>query len=292
MNIPAISIPEPQAFETLLSLKGRSAVVTGGSRGLGKAIVRRLAQAGAAVVFTGRGREALESAESELKAAGAQALGLQADVASLGDSQKVIDQAVERFGYVDILVNNAAVFPPSLFVEVSEEVWDQTVDTDLKGAYFLAQCAAKAMIAAGRGGRIINLLSTDALRPTGFLSAYGAAKLGLWSATQAMAKELAEHKILVNAVTPGATITEERIVKMKEGVFGEAEVPQGAVKTREKMESMMKSGNVVQMLTAMLPLGRPGFPDEIAKAVLFLASDLASYVSGVNLIVDGAQTLR
>jgi NAD(P)-dependent dehydrogenase (short-subunit alcohol dehydrogenase family) len=90
-------------------------------------------------------------------------------------------------------------------------------------------------------------LSTEALRPTGLLSAYGASKLGLWSATQAMAKELAEHKILVNAVTPGATITEERIVKMKEVAFGEAEVPQGAVKNREKMETMMKSGNVVQM---------------------------------------------
>jgi NAD(P)-dependent dehydrogenase (short-subunit alcohol dehydrogenase family) len=87
-------------------------------------------------------------------------------------------QTVDRFGRVDILVNNAAVFPPSMFLEVSEEVWDQTVDIDLKGAYFLAQLAAKAMISTGRRGRIINLLSTDAFRPTGMLSAYGAAKLG------------------------------------------------------------------------------------------------------------------
>ena len=132
---------------------------------------------------------------------------MQADLASLKDSQKVIDQTMERFGRVDILVNNAAVFAPSLFVGVSEKVWDETIDTDLKGAFFLAQFAAKAMISGGRGGRIIKLLSTDALRPTGFLSAYRAAKLGLWLATQAMAKELAEHKILVNALTPGSIIT-------------------------------------------------------------------------------------
>jgi len=217
---------------------------------------------------------------------------VQADLASLQDSQKVIDQAVERFGRIDILVNNAAVFPPSLFLEVSEEVWDHTVDTDLKGAYFLAQFAARAMIAAGNGGRIVNLLSTDAFRPTGTLSAYGAAKLGLWSATQAMAKELAEHRILVNAVTPGAIITQDRIDELKDGTFGMNEVPEGAVKTREKLQTAVKSGAFAQMLTAMMPLGRPGFPDEIAKAVLFLASDMASYISGANLLVDGAQTLR
>lgn len=289
---PAISIPEPQPFDSLLSLKGRCTVVTGGSRGLGEAIVRRLAEAGAAVVLTGRGLEALQRVESQIKATGGQASGVQADLASLEDSRKVIDQAVERFGRVNILVNNAAVFPPSIFLEVSEQTWDQTVGTDLKGAFFLSQFAARAMIAAGRGGRIINLLSTDAFRPTGTLSAYGAAKLGLWSATQAMAKELAEHRILVNAVTPGATITEERLAKFQDGTFGMGEVPEGAVKTREKLQVAVKSGAFAQMLTAMMPLGRPGFPDEIAKAVLFLASDMASYVSGANLFVNGGQSLR
>jgi NAD(P)-dependent dehydrogenase (short-subunit alcohol dehydrogenase family) len=289
---PAISIPEPHPFESLLSLKGRCAIVTGGSRGLGEAIVRRLSQAGASVVLTARGLDALKQVESQLIAAGGQALGVQADLASLQDSQRVIDQAKERFGRIDILVNNAAIFPPSMFIEVSEETWDQTVDTDLKGAFFLAQFAAKAMIKAGNGGRIINLLSTDALRPTGTLSPYGAAKLGLWSATQAMAKELAEYKILVNAVTPGATITHERLDKLKAGAFGKGEVPEGAVKTQEKLQAAIKSGAFAQMLTTMMPLGRPGWPDEIAKAVLFLASDMASYVSGANLIVDGAQTLR
>jgi len=208
-------------------------------RGLGEAIVQRLTQAGASVVLTGRGLEALQRVESQVAAAGGQALGLQSDIGSLQDSQKVIDQAAERFGRIDILVNNAAVFPPSMFSEVSEEVWDQTVDTDLKGAYFLAQFAAKAMISAGHGGRIINFLSTDAFRPTGMLSAYGAAKLGLWSTTQAMAKELAEHRILVNAIPPGSIITEERIEKFKDGTFGVSEVD-GAVKTREKLQAAVK----------------------------------------------------
>jgi NAD(P)-dependent dehydrogenase (short-subunit alcohol dehydrogenase family) len=292
VTAPSISIPEPQTFDSLLSLAGRCAVVTGGSRGLGEAIVQRLTQAGASVVLTGRGREALQRVESRVAASGGQALGVQADLASLADSQKVIDLTLERFGRIDILVNNAAVFPPSMFLEVSEETFDHTADTDLKGAYFLAQFAAKAMVSAGRGGRIINLLSTDAFRPTGFLSAYGAAKLGLWSATQAMAKELAEHRILVNALTPGSIITQDRIDKLMDGTFGASDVPDGATKTREKMQVVVKSGSFAQMLTTMMPLGRPGYPDEIAKAVLFLASDMASYISGANVLVDGAQTLR
>jgi NAD(P)-dependent dehydrogenase (short-subunit alcohol dehydrogenase family) len=292
MTAPAMSIPEPQSFDSLLLLKDRCAVVTGGSRGLGQAIVHRLSQAGASVVLTGRGSEALIQVESQINETGGRAMAVQADLGSLHDSQRVIDQAVERFGRVDILVNNAAVFPPSIFVEVSESTWDTTVDTDLKGAFFLAQFAARMMIKAGNGGRIVNLLSTDALRPTGMLSAYGAAKLGLWSATQAMAKELAEHGILVNALTPGSIITQERLDMFKEGTFGIGEVPEGAEKTREKMQAVMKSGGFAQMLTAMMPLGRPGFPDEIAKAVLFLVSDMASYISGANLVVDGAQTLR
>jgi NAD(P)-dependent dehydrogenase (short-subunit alcohol dehydrogenase family) len=309
----SLSIPEPPAFDNLLSLKGRCAVVTGGSRGLGEAIVRRLSQAGAAIVLTGRGLDALKQVETKINATGGPALAVQADSASLADSHKVIEQAMQRFGRIDILVNNAAVFPFCMFIETSEETWDQTIDTDLKGAYFFAQAAAKAMIAAGNGGRIINLLSTDAIKPTGTLSAYGAAKLGLWSATQSMAKELAEHQILVNAVTPGATMTEERLEMLKSGKFGANGVPEHAVQTRAKMSKITKGGALMHMLTAwmpqklqdatqgfafehlmsaMMPLGRTGYPDEIAKAVLFLASDMGSYVSGTNIVVDGAQSLR
>ena len=159
-----------------------------------------------------------------------------------------------------------------------------------QGNAITAQLAAKAMIKRKKGGRIINLLSIDAFRPSGVFVAYDAAKAGLWAVTKSLAKELAEHQILVNAVAPGATITPERIAAMKEGSFVSSQVPADAVETRKKLEERMKSGGFAQML-AQMPLGRPGFPDEIAKAVLFFASDLGSYVSGVCLTVDGGQSL-
>lgn len=286
------TIPDPGPFDQLLSLKGKCAVLTGGSRGLGEATVHRLAQAGAAVVFTGRGGEALKRVEQELEATGATTVGVQADISRLDDSRKLIDVAVERFGRVDILVNNAALYTPSFALDTSEELFDSVVGADLKGAFFLAQYAAKAMIDAGGGGRIINLLSVDAFKPMGPLAAYASAKAGLWAATQNLAKELAPHQILVNAVTPGSTITEERLTMLRDGTFAAGQIPADAAATRERLEAAVASGGFAQMLTTMMPLGRPGWPDEIAKAVLFLASDLGSYVSGANIVVDGAQSLR
>jgi NAD(P)-dependent dehydrogenase (short-subunit alcohol dehydrogenase family) len=293
MSTPALpTIPEPTPRQGLLQLEGKCAVVTGGSRGLGEATVRRLAQAGASVVFTGRGEQALRKVEDQFTADGLAVLGVQADVASLDDSRRVIETAAERFGRIDILVNNAALYTPSFTLETSEELFDSVVGADLKGAFFLAQYAGKAMIAAGDGGRIINLLSTDAFKPMGPLAAYASAKAGLWAATQNLAKELAPHQILVNAVTPGSTITEERLAAFRDGSFASDQVPAGAAETRKGLQAAVGSGAFATMLTTMMPLGRPGWPDEIAKAVLFLASDLGSYVSGANLMVDGAQHLR
>jgi NAD(P)-dependent dehydrogenase (short-subunit alcohol dehydrogenase family) len=286
------TIPEPGPFAQLLSLTGKNAIVTGGSRGLGEATVHRLAQAGAKVLFTGRGADALQRVEEQITATGATAVGVQADIGNLGDSQRVVDSALERFGGVDILVNNAALYTPSFALDTSEELFDSVVGADLKGAFFLAQYAAKAMIDAGRGGRIINLLSVDAFRPMGPLAAYASAKAGLWAATQNLAKELSAHQILVNAVTPGATITEERLAMFRDGSFASAQVPTEAAVTRQLLQAAVESGGFAEKLTTMMPLGRPGWPDEIAKAVLFLASDLGSYVSGANIVVDGAQSLR
>ena len=292
MNTSLPTIPDPTPQDRLLSLDGKSAVVTGGSRGLGEATVHRLAAAGAAVVFTGRGEDGLRRVESDVTAAGAIALGVQADISSLKDSRRVIDLAVQRLGRVDILVNNAALYTPSFALDTTEELFDNVVGADLKGAFFLAQYAAQAMIDAGGGGRIINLLSVDAFKPMGPLAVYAAAKAGLWAATQNLAKELAPHQILVNAVTPGSTITEERLAMFREGTFATQQVPAEATKTRQMLQTAVESGGFAQMLTTMMPLGRPGWPDEIAKAVLFLASDLGSYVNGANIVVDGAQSLR
>jgi NAD(P)-dependent dehydrogenase (short-subunit alcohol dehydrogenase family) len=286
------TIPKPTPFAQLMSLTGKNAIVTGGSRGLGEATVHRLAQAGANVLFTGRGADALKRVEEQITATGATAVGVQADIGNLEDSQRVVASAIERFGGVNILVNNAALYTPSFTLDTSEELFDSVVGADLKGAFFLAQYAAKAMIDAGGGGRIINLLSTDAFKPMGPLAAYASAKAGLWAATQNLAKELAPHKILVNAITPGSTITEERLEMFRDGSFASGQVPAGAAATLERLQGGLDSGGFAQMLTTMMPLGRPGWPDEIAKAVLFLASDLGSYVNGANIIVDGAQSLR
>jgi NAD(P)-dependent dehydrogenase (short-subunit alcohol dehydrogenase family) len=286
------TIPKPTPFAQLLSLTGKNAIITGGSRGLGEATVHRLAQAGANVLFTGRGADALRRVEEQITATGATAVGVQADIGNLGDSQRVVDSAIERFGSVHILVNNAALYTPSFTLDTSEELFDSVVGADLKGAFFLAQYAAKAMIDAGGGGRIINLLSTDAFKPMGPLAAYASAKAGLWAATQNLAKELAPHHILVNAITPGSTITEERLAMFRDGSFATGQVPAGAAATLERLRAGLDSGGFAQMLTTMMPLGRPGWPDEIAKAVLFLASDLGSYVNGANIVVDGAQSLR
>jgi NAD(P)-dependent dehydrogenase (short-subunit alcohol dehydrogenase family) len=287
------SIPQPQPFDQLLALKGRVAIVTGGTRGLGEAMVKRLAQAGASVVVTARGKPALDQIEEEVGAMGGTAVGLQADAASLDDGKRVIDTTISRFGKVDILVNNAAVFPGSLSIEISEKLWDETVDTDLKGAFFLSKFAAVEMIKAGHGGKIINVLSTDFFRPTGFLAAYGAAKGGLLAVTKAMAKELSPYGIQVNAVIPGATMTQERIDAIKSGkVQGPFQaVPNDAPKTQEMQRKLFEHGNFAQTLAGRLPMHRPGWPDDLAKAVLFLASDLSSYVNGTSLLVDGAQSL-
>lgn len=292
MTIPTLSIPAPLAFDQLLSLRGRTAIVTGGSRGLGEAMVHRLAQAGANVAFTGRHAETLREVEQAVKDAGGVAVGIESDASTLEDSRQLVDGVIGQFGRLDILVNNAAVFEGSVSLDVSPEHWDKAMETDLRGAFFLSQLAAKAMIAGGRGGRIINLLSIDAFRPKGFLVAYDAAKAGLWAVTTSMANELAEHGILVNAVAPGATITAERIAAMQDGTLGGPPLETMGEKTRRKMQAMMAGGNLAQRLQATAPLGHPGYPDDIAKAVLFLASPMAGYVSGICLTVDGGQSLR
>ena len=253
----------------------------------------RLAQAGAAVVVTARGEEALRTVEEKVATFGGQAAGIKADASKMDDAQRVIDFAVSRFGGIDILVNNAAVFPPRLSVEMTEEIWNQTVDTDLKGPFFLAKLAAVKMIEAGHGGRIINLLSTEIFRPTGMLAPYGAAKAGLMAVTHSLAVELGPHGIQVNAVIPGATMTAERIAMMQNSAtkapFSDA--PTDAPLTVAKQRELMQKGGLAEHL-ANMPLGRPGYPDDLAKAVLFMASDLASYVNGTSLTVDGGQTLR
>ena len=293
----ALSIGKPQAFDTLLSLKGKVALVTGGSRGIGKQVVARLAQAGAKVVFTGRGLPALEAVEKEFISRGFDVACFQSDVSIVADSRKAVEFTVKKYGRLDILVNNAASFPFSTGLSMTEDTWDKCFAVDTKGNFFLAKLAAEEMIKEGHGGRIINFLSTAALNPTSPLIAYGAAKQAVWYFTQTLAQELAPYQITVNAATPGATMTEERIAafggdtaQMQEFVEKSGNAGLDVSNTIGKIAS--RANSMVDMLTKGMPMGRTGYPDDLAKAVLFLASDMAEYISGVNVVVDGAQSLK
>jgi len=293
----ALSIAAPQSFDSLLSLQGKVALVTGGSRGIGRQVVARLAQAGAKVVFTGRGLEALEAAEKDFRVAGHDVTCLQSDVSVVADSKNAVEFTVDKYGRLDILVNNAASFPFSSGLAMSEDTWDKCFAVDSKGNFFLAKFAAEEMIRQGHGGRIINFLSTAALNPTPPLIAYGAAKQAVWYFTQTLAAELAPYQITVNAVTPGATMTEERL----DAFGGNTAVMQEFIEKSGNegldvsgtIEKMVGSGDALaNLLEKNMPMGRSGYPDDLAKAVLFLASGMGEYVSGVNIVVDGAQSLK
>jgi len=293
----ALTTGTPQAFDTLLSLKGKVAIVTGGSRGIGKQVVTRFAQAGAKVVFTGRGLPALEAVEKEFIGKGFDVACFQSDVSVVADSQKAVEFTVKKYGRLDILVNNAASFPFGTGLSMTEETWDKCFAVDSKGNFFLAKLAAEEMIKEGHSGRIINFLSTAALNPTSPLIAYGAAKQAVWYFTKTLAQELAPYQITVNAVTPGATMTEERIsalggdtAQMQEYVEKSGNAGLDITETIGKISGGTDS--ITDLLESSMPMGRTGYPDDLAKAVLFLASDMAEYISGINVVVDGAQSLK
>ncbi|MCC8141146.1 MAG: SDR family oxidoreductase [Lachnospiraceae bacterium] len=291
--------PTPQPIDDLLSLTGKVAIVTGGSRGIGRQVLNRFAEAGAKVVFTGRHLEGLQEVEKELTEKGYDVACFQADVSNVEDSRKTVDFSLEKYGRLDIVVNNAASFPFCDARAMTEDVWDKCFDIDAKGTFFMSQIAAESMIKQGDGGRIINFMSTAALAPTGPLIAYGAAKQAVWYCTRTMAQTYAPNRITVNAVTPGATMTEERVEAFSGNFNAITTFVQNSGNADsafvDSMTSMVEGDNMdtfKNLFEQMLPMGRFGFPDDLARAVLFLASDMASYVTGQNITVDGAQSLQ
>ena len=257
----------------LLDLTGKTAIVTGGAAGIGQGISRRLAEAGASVLIADIDGEGAKLAAKELSEAGYRAAGRTADVGDEFDVRDVIDEAVRLFGGVDILVNNAGIYPNVPLAELEPGTFDRVVAVNLRGVYLFTKFASELMKKQGHGGRIINVTSIDALHPSMIgLAAYDATKHGVWGFTKNAAAELTPFGILVNAVAPGGVVTPGTQSMTGPAEGADADALQAA-------------------FLAKIPMRRMGEPDEIGKVVLFLASDMASYMTGSQVVVDGGALL-
>jgi NAD(P)-dependent dehydrogenase (short-subunit alcohol dehydrogenase family) len=248
-------------------LDGKVALVTGGGHGLGSHIVLALAGAGANVVIAGRDTAQLDATAAEAHATGAEAMTVQVDVTDGAAIRRMVEAAVARFGAIDVLVNNAGTNIQQDALEVTEEAWDAVNDVNLKATFFVSQSVARAMIAAGRGGRIINIASQ--MGAVGFYkrAAYCASKGGLVQLTKVLALEWAGHGIRVNAVGP--TFIDSPLAR-----------------------EMFKDQDIAAEVMRRIPIGRLGYPEEVAAAVVYLASPPADLITGHHLLVDGGWTAQ
>jgi NAD(P)-dependent dehydrogenase (short-subunit alcohol dehydrogenase family) len=251
-------------------VEGKTAIVTGGTAGIGLGIAQLLAAEGAAVVVAGRSAEAGEAAAAGIRQVGGRATYCRTDVSREAECQALVETATREFGRLDILVNNAGIFPRATLEETTEVLWDRIHGINLKGAFFCCKHAAPAMRSAG-GGAIINIGSANAYVGGGNLLAYSVSKGGLITMTRNLARALATDRIRVNYVSPGWVITETEI---------EVQAAEG-----HDEEWIAAAGK-------RLPLGRHQVPQDAAYAVLYLASDEASQVTGEMLNVDGGLTMR
>ncbi len=246
-----------------MSLASKVAIVTGGNSGIGKAIVLELAKQGASVVIDYVSHpDATEALEQEIVALGERVIGVDADVSKLADLQKIVASAVEKFGRVDIMVNNAGVETRTSILDTTEEQYEKVLEINLKSAFFGTQFAAQQMIKQGGGGRIINISSIHEDWPMPGNTAYCLSKGAMRMLTRTAAVELAPHNILVVGVAPGAVATPINL-------------------------STMTDPALMAKLNAAIPLGRMAKPEEIASVVAFLAGDGASYITATTIITDG-----
>lgn len=248
-----------------MMLANRAALVTGASGGLGRAIAVTLAANGAAVIVAyGKNADAANEVVATIKAQGGQAVAVQADVSTPEGAEALIKATIEAFGRIDILVNNAGIKRDTLVLRMKDEDWDRVMETNLRGVFFLCRAAARPMLKQ-RSGRIINMASIAGLIGNAGQVNYSAAKAGLIGLTKALARELGSRSITVNAVAPGpidAGMVDDLTPELREAFVGQ------------------------------IPLGRLGAAADVANAVLFLASDQASYITGQTLAVDGGLTMQ
>lgn len=259
----------------LLDLSEKTAIVTGAA-GIGFGIAYRLAEAGAKVMIASRNQHAIQESVNKIVAAGFVAKGIVVDVSSEGDVKRMVEQTVSSFGRVDILVNNAGIYPSIPVMKMKLEDFEAVLDVNLKGVFLCTKYAADQMIDQGTGGRIINITSVDALHPSSVgLAHYDSSKHGVWGFTKNVALELAPHKIWVNAIAPGGIIT-PGVQKMQQSIPAK----DGVDMTKMAAAFLQK-----------IPMHRMGEPDEIGKVALFLSSEMSSYMTGTQVIVDGGVLL-
>jgi len=247
-------------MHTARILEGRAALVTGGATGIGRVIAGALAREGCrvAINYIGASDQA-EAAADELRDLGVDAIALKADVRRRADVQSMIDVAAETFGRLDVLVNNAAVQVEAAFLDLSEEDWDRVIDTNLKGTFLCTQAAARHMIRGG-GGSIVNIGSGSNYVPFPTLVSYTASKGGIEMLTKVASLSLAPQQIRVNCVAPGAILVE---------------------RTRHELP------DYAGRFARITPMGRVGMPEDVADAVVFLASDASRFITGQTIGVDG-----
>jgi NAD(P)-dependent dehydrogenase (short-subunit alcohol dehydrogenase family) len=254
------------------SLKGKNAIVTGASRGIGNAIAIGFARAGAKVALTSRKVNDLEATAAEIAEFGGESLVVQAHLGKMEEIARMVETVKGAFGRIDILVNNAGASPAMASVlEADERLWETIMNLNLKGLYFTSQAVARIM-KEQRSGKIVNIASIDAFKPEPWVSVYSISKAGVRMITKAFAMELASFNIQVNAIAPGAVTT-----KMMDSHWYSLP-PEEAKAAKEAMAKLT-------------PMGRIGDPDEIVGAALFLASDASSYTTGAEILIDGGALL-
>lgn len=259
----------------LLDLSGKTAIVTG-AVGIGFGIAYRLAEAGANVVIASKNIQEAAESTGKLIEKGWKVKAVQTDVSVEEDVKKMVGEAVQAFGGIDILVNNAGIFPSIPLLQMTLSDFEKVLAINLKGVFLCTKYATEQMIKQGKGGKVINITSIDALHPSSVgLAHYDASKHGVWGFTKNVALELAPHKIWVNAIAPGGVLT-PGVQKLQAAM----PAPQG-----------VDMSKVLEAFLTKIPMHRMGEPDDIGKVALFLASDMSSYMTGSQIVVDGGVLL-